>query len=145
MGRGHKKLPRCFVCGAQCPAVEFIIWQTEWKWAIIMTSTHPQPHQGFAEIDGVDLELDSNLGRKFFGILAQRRWQQMLCYFVFEIWGGREERGADRAPYNEKQEGPSFLSHLRKRKSPKSWQQKIFSKLGYYFSFLKLLFLFFLY
>lgn len=52
-----------------------------------MTSTHPQPHQGFAEIDGVDPELENNLGRKFFGILAQGRWQQMLCYFVFEIWG----------------------------------------------------------
>lgn len=58
-----------------------------------MTSTHPQPHQGFAEIDGVDQELDNNLGRKFFGILAQGRWQQMLCYFVFEIWGRGAGRG----------------------------------------------------
>lgn len=53
------------------------------KKAIIMT--HPQPHQGFVEIYGADPEPENNLGRKFFGILAQGRWQGR--YFVFEIWG----------------------------------------------------------
>lgn len=58
---------------------------------------------------------------------------------LFCVWNmGRAGGGGGESPIEWK-EGPSFLSHLRKRKSPKSWQQKIFSKLGYYFSFSKLL------
>lgn len=53
-----------------------------------MTSTHPQPHQGFVKIYGADPQLENNFGRKFFGILAQGRWQGR--YFVFEIWGWGE-------------------------------------------------------
>lgn len=47
--------------------------QNESKRPIIMTFTHPQPHQGFVEIYGANPELKKHLGRKFFGIISPRQ------------------------------------------------------------------------
>lgn len=90
--------------------------QNEPKRAIIMTFTHPQPHQGFVEVYGADPEFENNMGRKCFGIISPRQVARnsILCL----------KYGRERAPQNEKQEGPGLLFSFQKKRISKELTTK---------------------
>ena len=75
--------------------------QNESERPIIMTLTHPQPHQGFVEIYGANSEPENHLGRKwFFGIISPRQVARkaILCL----KYGGKSpiERKARRTQFS---------------------------------------------
>lgn len=100
-----------------------------------MTPTHPQPHQGFTEVYDADPQLEKNLAGS--SLAYQPKAGGKEWYFVFEIWG------VGRVPQNKKQQGPSFPSHLRRRKISKELTAKDIFKTWLLFQLFKGFFFFF--